>query len=112
MPLMSFQRKKINKKNNEGDLTHTILEFFKISKDDLKISKLLYKKKYFAASIYHLQQSVEKLTKAYLLKTRFIDRKDLSKISHKTPKGILKILEDESIKKDINILEKISGTTL
>ena len=42
-------------------------EWFDIAQDDIQVSHLLMKNKYFAASVYHLQQAFEKLTKCYFI---------------------------------------------
>ena len=40
-------------------------EWFQIANDDIQVSKLLIKNKHYAASVYHLQQVFEKITKSY-----------------------------------------------
>jgi len=52
-------------KNNNSDIAKKYLE---IAEKDLEVSKFLYDKGYYPISIYHLQQSIEKLVKYYLLK--------------------------------------------
>lgn len=42
-------------------------EWFNIAKDDISVSKLLLENKHYAASVYHLQQAFEKLSKCYFI---------------------------------------------
>ena len=42
-------------------------EWFDVAQDDIQVSHLLMKNKHFAASVYHLQQAFEKLTKCYFI---------------------------------------------
>ncbi len=42
-------------------------EWFSVAKDDIQISKLLIDNQHYAASIYHLQQAFEKLSKCYFI---------------------------------------------
>lgn len=42
-------------------------KWFTIANDDINITKILYKNKHFAGSVYHLQQAFEKLIKGYYI---------------------------------------------
>jgi hypothetical protein len=54
-------------------------EWFSASATDLKCAKVLYDNKLFASSLYHLQQSNEKLTKALLLSIGILTPKRAAK---------------------------------
>ena len=61
------------------------LSFYKIARVDFNVSKILYDKLEYSNSIYHLQQSVEKLSKAFGLITQIVKSGDIDKkISHNT----------------------------
>lgn len=61
------------------------------SKNDLELAKKAYELKDYGNALFHLQQSIEKATKAYGLCLGII--KDPQKeISHKTPKVFIKLL--------------------
>ncbi len=67
------------------------LSFYKTAKADLRIAKLLHDNSEFPNSIYHFQQAVEKLSKAFGLKNNFIESKNIeSKISHRSEKVFTK----------------------
>lgn len=42
-------------------------QWFNVANDDISVSKLLIDNKHFAASVYHLQQAFEKLSKCYFI---------------------------------------------
>jgi hypothetical protein len=48
-----------------------------VAKQDFEASKVLDDKKLYGQSVYHLQQCVEKITKAFGLWTRFIEEEEL-----------------------------------
>jgi len=92
-----------------------IMDFIKLSTDDLHVSKLCYRKGYYAISVYHLQQAVEKSVKAYGLLTGIITIDDLNKfVKHDSPKIFLKLIKDhwEHIASflDPKVLGPIGGT--
>ncbi|MGV9206325.1 MAG: HEPN domain-containing protein [Promethearchaeia archaeon] len=61
------------------------------SKIDLKSSRTLYDQELYPQSVFYLEQSVEKITKAYSIAVLGLDPKDAKKrISHKSPKTMLK----------------------
>lgn len=61
--------------------------FYQVAKDDFVISKILYNTKEYPNAIYHLQQAVEKLSKAFGLLNGFIDVDTFEKkISHNSEK--------------------------
>jgi len=50
---------------------------FLYAQKDLEASELLYQKEIYAPAVYHLQQCVEKLTKAFCLWSGFVSEKEL-----------------------------------
>jgi len=48
-----------------------------VARQDFEASKALYEKKLYSQSVYHLQQCVEKITKAFGLWSGFIEEKEL-----------------------------------
>ncbi|MCG3224915.1 MAG: HEPN domain-containing protein, partial [Candidatus Heimdallarchaeota archaeon] len=52
-------------------------ELLDIADDDLIASNILYRKKFYAHSIYLLQQAIEKLGKSILLHEGFCNKSDL-----------------------------------
>lgn len=65
--------------------------FYKVAKDDFAISKILYNAKEYPNAIYHLQQAIEKLSKAFGLLNGFIDTDTFEKKYHTTLKKYSKI---------------------
>lgn len=80
-------------------------EFIKIAKQDIKDAHLLYHNESFASSIYHLQQAVEKTTKAYGVAFFTLSEKDLQKIKHKTPKAFVMLLKKRYITPYIKLMK-------
>lgn len=71
------------------DLAHIdfIKELIEIAENDIKSSDILYENELYPQSIYLLQQSVEKLSKAYSVLFGDIEPSDIrKKIGHLTPK--------------------------
>jgi HEPN domain-containing protein len=60
-----------------------INELVSIARSDSEASRILYDSGFYAQSTYHLQQSVEKLTKAFGLYSGFLDEGDLYTKRHK-----------------------------
>lgn len=59
-----------------------VSSLIKIASNDLKSAKILYKKEFYAQSLFLLQQSIEKTYKAIGLLTRQIDIQELKDVSH------------------------------
>jgi len=59
------------------------------SKQDLRASKILYRRHIFALATYHLQQCVEKATKAFVLGTGMATVEEVRDIGHDSLKGHL-----------------------
>lgn len=71
------------------------LGFYKTGVIDLEIAKLLYNKEFYPNSIYHLQQSVEKLAKSYGLFNGIIQHEELEKrIRHNSNKVFTTEIQD------------------
>lgn len=84
------------------------IEFLKCAKDDIKATKLLYENKVFPLSVYHLQQAVEKITKAYALVLSIISKEELMEIKHKSPLVFIKLLEKSWAIKYINLIKMLN----
>lgn len=83
-----------NPENENVERRQYVKKITILAEDDLKSAKILYKNKMYPAAIYHLQQSVEKLVKAYMFYFSILNKKDLSGyVSHDTPKAFLKFID-------------------
>jgi len=76
---------------------------------DMESAKTLYEKHLYATAVYHLQQSVEKISKAYGITFFFFDEKDLKEpsIGHKTPRAFIKGVETPEIQGYIKIMQAL-----
>ncbi len=83
------------------------IDFFREAEKDLKRSKRSYLEKDFSDSIYHLQQTAEKIMKAYGLVQGTFTKKDLFDIQHQTPKAFIKMIQEEKIQLYIQSLKQI-----
>ena len=77
---------------DEEDLKN-INGFLFAADEDLKTSKILYEKKLYSNSIYHLQQAIEKMIKAQALKFFPLDYKSITKTSHNSPEIYLRLIK-------------------
>jgi len=59
----------------------------RVSRDDLTASKVLHKKRLYSASVYHLQQAVEKATKAFCIGTGLVSAAEAKRIGHDSLQG-------------------------
>lgn len=84
------------------ELSNQLIE---CSKRDLEICNLLYERNYFAEYAYHLQQSVEKITKAYAISINVLSQKEYKSISHLSPRAFILIIEKEI--SSLEIIKKI-----
>ncbi len=82
-------------------------EFFEIAKTDFRRSTDAYNLKDYPNAIYHLQQSIEKLVKAFGLCQGSFSEKELRTISHKTPLAFIELIKEEKIGLFITSLKKI-----
>lgn len=67
--------------------------FIKAGEDDLKSAKILYNSKIFPNAIYHLQQSVEKFVKGYMIDFIGLTNKEIKNINHDSPKAFIKLIK-------------------
>lgn len=93
----------INKKRINKNISLS-KDFLEISKNDLRATRILFKNDLFSLAVYHLQQAVEKTTKAYGLSLHIINDQDLSDISHETPRVFVKMIEEKWIQSYIDVL--------
>lgn len=61
--------------------------YIRTSKNDLEAAGVLFKEGNFPLSVYHLQQSVEKATKAFCLHTGILSIKEVMSIRHDPMRG-------------------------
>jgi HEPN domain-containing protein len=61
--------------------------YLETSREDQKASRLLYDHGQYALAVYHLQQAVEKATKAQCLMSGRISVEDMKKIKHESLRG-------------------------
>jgi HEPN domain-containing protein len=85
------ERKKLKKYVNKTailskEISTISYYFLQIAKIDLEACRILYGKKIYSASSYHLQQAAEKTIKAHALLTGEFTIKEIREISHKTPR--------------------------
>ncbi len=97
-----------------GKLTDTdwkaMIALFKSAKNDLKIAKSAYEIKSYDMVVYHIQQSVEKLTKYWLMRFNGFTYSEIKSIGHKTPFGYLQWISN-FLKVFMDSLEKIARET-
>ena len=67
--------------------------FIEFAEQDFTSAKILYKSGVYSTAIYHLQQTVEKFVKAYMLMFFKFNKKEIYYIGHDTPKAFLKLLD-------------------
>ncbi len=68
-------------------------EFFHGSIDDLENAELLYENDKYASAIYHLQQSIEKLSKYWLMAMLHYNYSYVKNIGHKSPMAHISAIE-------------------
>ncbi len=91
---------KVSKENKD-----IVEKWIIIAENDFKVAKILYRKKYYSFSVYHLQQAFEKLTKSYYIFTGRLDLKEA--VGHDF---ILKRLQKEIINQDMQDIIKLSSS--
>ena len=98
------------------DFAQHILDWLECADDDLASARLLYENKHYSNSLYHLQQSVEKATKAFGIGLKLVQSvSDIqSGIGHKSlnlvEKGTTKYYSNsEKLPKEFQILNKEIG---
>lgn len=111
---------------SKEDKDYSFIEgLVKCAKIDLHSSRALFKQEIYSQSTYHLQQCIEKLTKAYGLYSGKINKDDLrpknkkrgfwerwfgkkeESIGHQSPKTFILMLNKKSLKDRVNLLLKI-----
>ena len=70
-------------------------KLLKISEDEIDTVKILYEHEKFPWAVYALQQSIEKIAKAWFLNIGFITEKDLKRIGHITPTLFIEYAKSE-----------------
>jgi len=96
------------------ELDNYIKRLFECAKRDFEASKNLAKNGTYPLSIYHLQQCIEKMTKAYGLFSGHIEREELyikkkKSIGHISPKTFVFMLQKKELQKKILIIYRCSG---
>jgi hypothetical protein len=86
------------------DLARDLLE---CSKKDIQAAQLLYEGQVLPLSIYHLQQAVEKATKAYALAFCVITKDELTTINHRSPMAYIRMLRKSWVRKFIVALKML-----
>jgi HEPN domain-containing protein len=81
--------------------------FLACARADLQAASLLQENQMLSVSVYHLQQAVEKTTKAYALALNAITPGELRKIGHKSPLTFIRILRKRWAVKYIGILQSL-----
>ena len=105
MELLKCAMSNIEKRKN-----HSLEKQFILSAEkDLESCNVLYHKTIYSQAVYHLQQAIEKTTKAWVLYLGVISEKQLKEIGHKTPKAFLELLEKSPIGEMARGLVKISN---
>ena len=85
-------------------------EFFESAKNDLRVAKSEYEIKSYDIAVYHMQQSIEKLTKYWLMRFNGFTYSEIKSISHKTPFGYLQLISN-LLRVFMDSLEKIARET-
>lgn len=102
--------------------TKYINQLMSSSKEDLKVSEVLYEKQCYASAVYHIQQCIEKLTKAFCLSSGFIRMEELygkrkpekrwfiiskqnQTIDHRSPRGFVFLLKKKVMSKYLNLIK-------
>ena len=89
-------------------------KFTEFAENDINSAKILYTNKIYPTAIYHLQQSVEKLVKAYMIYYSILNHKNLKSVSHDSPKAFLKLIEkfEPALNPVLSIAEKFHSPNL
>ena len=96
--------------NIEKRKNHSLEKKFILNAEkDLESCKILYHETIYSLAVYHLQQAIEKTTKAWVLYLGVIIEGQLKEIGHKTPRAFLELLENSPIGEMARGLVKISN---
>jgi len=94
---MDFLRAAGNRKRKDPVLEK---QYLNAARTDLKACRILYGRSMYSLSVYHLQQAMEKSSKAWILYLGVITEDDLKRpIGHRTPRAFLKLLNESDIGK-------------
>lgn len=112
--IITFVEKLDNIMNNIKNRKNHSLEkkFISNAGKDLESCRILYRKGVYSLALYHLQQAIEKTTKAWVLYLGVISEDELRKIGHKTPRAFLKLLDQSEIGKMTYSLVQISNVKI
>jgi hypothetical protein len=78
--------------------------FLQIASTDLETTEILYENKIYNTAIFHLQQAVEKTTKAYALASFTLSKRETRRVGHDTPLVFIKLIERKWVKYLVNPL--------
>jgi hypothetical protein len=81
-----------------------------LARQDLALSKLSYDAKIFNQACYHIQQSVEKATKAYYKLLGILEDTAIRGTSHDTPELFLRMVELPWVKSFVGLGQNMFGT--
>lgn len=101
--------KKFAKPPSQGQIRKA-QEDLDLARQDLTLSKLSYDAKIFNQACYHIQQSVEKATKAYYKLLGILEDKAIRGTSHDTPELFLRMVELPWVKSFVGLAQNMSGT--
>jgi hypothetical protein len=75
---------------------------------DYRATTLLFERKEFALTVYHIQQAIEKAMKSFCLSIGDVSVEELS-TTHRTPLPLLKIIEEKPGSEMISVLNSIGN---
>jgi len=81
-------------------------DWLALAKSNLNSSKILHSSKQYADSMNLLQQSVEKLVKAYCIAFHLFSEEEIRKISHKSPMAFVKMLKIDWVRPTVNVMKE------
>src|SRR4030042_3907358 len=106
---MSEMIEKVGKPPSQGQVRKA-QEDLDLARQDLMLSKLSYDAKIFNLACYHIQQSVEKTTKAYYKLLGILEDNAIRKTSHDPPELFLRMVELPWVQSFARLAENVSGT--
>jgi hypothetical protein len=84
------------------------MAYLECAKRDIAASKLLYKKKDYPNSIYHLQRATEKIVRGYFNLQTLLNLPEIRQVGHKTPTAFLQLLKRNRLKEHLLKLKLLS----
>jgi hypothetical protein len=100
LPLLKMQANK----NVEGIILSKM--FLQNASKDLETTKILYEHKIYNTAVFHLQQAVEKTTKAYALTFFTLSKRETRGVGHDTPLVFIELIERKWVKYLVNPLRR------